>query len=96
MTTAGTPRNQSSDNSPEDPECDTADPRWKQAIAEYPDYASAQAAVDRLADAGFPSRTCCHCRFRCARRRAGAWSAHKCQSSVAWSGSRRLPVSSSG
>ena len=34
MTTAGTPRNQSSDNSPEDFEY-TADPRWKQAIAEY-------------------------------------------------------------
>lgn len=52
MTTAGTPSNQSSDNSPEDFEY-TADPRWKQAIAEYPDYASAQAAVDHLSDAGF-------------------------------------------
>ena len=32
----------------------TNDPRWKQTIARFSDYASAQAAVDRLSDAGFP------------------------------------------
>jgi hypothetical protein len=30
------------------------DPRWKQTIASYTDYADAQAAVDYLADANFP------------------------------------------
>ncbi|WP_231295111.1 general stress protein [Corynebacterium efficiens] len=52
MSTSNAPRSQSSDKTPEDFEY-TADPRWKQAIAEYSDYATAQAAVDRLSDAGF-------------------------------------------
>lgn len=53
MTSTDTPGDPSSANSPEEFEY-TADLRWKQAIAEYADYASAQAAVDRLSDAGFP------------------------------------------
>ena len=52
MSTTDTPRNQPSEQAPEEFEY-TADPRWKQAIAEYSDYATAQAAVDRLSDAGF-------------------------------------------
>lgn len=53
MSNTDTPRNQPSEQAPEEFEY-TADPRWKQAIAEFSDYVSAQAAVDRLSDAGFP------------------------------------------
>ncbi len=52
MTSPETPRN----NPPEQEANEfsfTNDPRWKQTIAQFPDYASAQAAVDRLSDAGF-------------------------------------------
>ncbi|AQP52108.1 general stress protein [Tessaracoccus flavescens] len=53
MTSPETPRN----NPPEqeaNESSHTNDPRWKQTIAQFPDYTSAQAAVDRLSDAGFP------------------------------------------
>ncbi|GAA4157176.1 general stress protein [Leifsonia shinshuensis] len=53
MTSPEAPRN----NPPEQDASElsfTNDPRWKQTIARFSDYASAQAAVDRLADAGFP------------------------------------------
>ena len=53
MTSPEAPRN----NPPEQDASElsfTNDPRWKQTIARFSDYASAQAAVDRLSDAGFP------------------------------------------
>ena len=52
MTSPDAPRN----NPPEQDARElsfTNDPRWKQTIARFSDYASAQAAVDRLSDAGF-------------------------------------------
>ncbi len=52
MTSPEAPRN----NPPEQDASElpsTNDPRWKQTIARFSDYASAQAAVDRLSDAGF-------------------------------------------
>lgn len=52
MTSPEAPRNNPSEQDTSEPPF-TNDPRWKQTIARFSDYASAQAAVDRLSDAGF-------------------------------------------
>ena len=52
MTSPEAPRNNPPEQDASEPPF-TNDPRWKQTIARFSDYASAQAAVDRLSDAGF-------------------------------------------